>query len=216
MAQQYLVQNCLNTGGAGVTQNLSTSIINLAPQGVITEEEVNLNTTGGPMQQGGYIDFISIPNAARGRISTVLNALAFQSGDNAELSNGSVTIPTLTIQRGTLLGTTVNLVQNASTKVSESLLINQRVDALVQNTTNALIGNKVTFTYPFQAGVPAEIRFTSELFKLGMIFLKDESGVENIPGVNLELDLTQDPPLLTIQNIPFNAAGFCNAMLFVI
>lgn len=216
MAQQYLVDNCLNTGGAGVIQGLTTSIINIAPQGVSTEEEVGINTTAGPMQEGGYIDFLSIPNASRGRISIVQNALVLQSGDDGGLENGTISIPTLFIEQGRLLGSTTNLIGNADANVFVSMITNADIVNLVQNTTNQLDQNKTIFTYPFQAGIPHQIRFTSDLFKLGMVFLKDESGLNNIPGVTMELDLTQDPPLLTITNIPFNEAGFCNAMLFVI
>ena len=216
MAQQYLVQNCLNTGGAGVIQGLSTRIINLAPQGVITEEEVRINKTGGDNPQGGSIDFVSIPNAARGSFVIVGNALVLQSGDDDGLENGTITIPTLFIERGRLLGSTTTLTGNADANVLLSFITNADIVTLVQNTTNQLEQNKTLFNYPFQVGVPAEIRFQSELLTNGMVFLKDESGLNNVVGATMELDLTQNPPILTIQNIPFDGAGNCSAMLLVI
>lgn len=213
---QYLVQNCLNTGGADVIQGLSTNIINVSDGGSTTENQLNLNKTGGPNPEGGNIDFVSIPNAARGSIINVANALVLQSGDDVALSNGSITIPTLFIQTGTLLGSTTKILGNADANVLVSFRINSDNVALVQNTTNQLEQNKTLFTYPFQAGLPAEIRFQSELFKTGMVFLKNINGQGDIVGATMELDLIQDPPILTIQNIPFDGAGNCSAMLLVI
>lgn len=215
MAQQYLVDNCLNTGNVGVIQGLTTSIINLAPQGVSTEEVLYINKTGGDNPQGGNIDFVSIPNAARGSIVIVANALVLQSGDDAGLENGTISIPTLFIEEGRLLGSTTVLVGNADANIFVNILTNADIVTLVQNTTNQLQQNKTIFNYPFQAGVPTEIRFQSELLTNGMVFLKDASGLNDLPGVNLELDLTQNPPILTIQNILPNAA-ICSAMLLVI
>jgi hypothetical protein len=216
MAQQYLVENCLNTGG-GPGQYLSTTIINVSEGGVVTPKDVNLRKTGGPNPEGGSIDFLSVPFASKGKISIVgYNSLVFQSGSDNELLDGTITIPTLFVEQGTFLGSVTELIGNADANVFQTLLINADVVNLVQNTTNQLQQNKLVFTYPFQAGVPSEIRFQSELLTLGMVFLKDATGLNNIPGVTMELDLTQDPPILTIRNIPFDGAGNCSAMLFII
>lgn len=218
MAQQYLAENCLNTGGALVTQGLSTSIINVNdPQGV-SVNQLNIDRTGGVPQDGGYIIFGSIPYISRGKISIDRNNLVIESGDNDTLDNGNVTIPELLIiAPQTFLKTTNTTLQGVGTiaNVDEAFLIDL-VDTqdLTQGNAYELNNSKLVFNYDYDATQPNFIDLYSDLFKLGMIFLKDKNGVDVLVA-DLDLDLESDPPLLKISNIqPID--GVCSAMLCVI
>ena len=154
MAQQYLVENCLNTGGAGVTQGLSTSIINVNNDvgGGVILNQADINRTGGAPQNGGSIDFLSIPNASRGKISIIQNTLVFQSGDDGILSNGTISIPKLTVIDPTFSATLVTpqttLVGNAVASVYNAFVIqSQPPEALGQGESYELFSSKVIFTY---------------------------------------------------------------------
>lgn len=218
MAQQYLVENCLNTGGALVTQGLSTSIINVNdPQGV-SVNQLNINRTGGVPQDGGYIIFTSIPYISRGKISIDRNNLVIESGDNDTLDNGNVTIPELLIiAPQTFLKTPNTTLQGVGTiaNVDEAFLIDL-VDTqdVIQGHAYELNNSKLVFNYDYDATQLNFIDLYSDLFKLGMIFLKDKNGVDVLVA-NLDLNLESDPPLLKISNIQ-PTDGVCSAMLCVI
>lgn len=218
MAQQYLVENCLNTGGALVTQGLSTSIINVNdPQGV-SVKQLNIDRSGGVPQDGGYITFTSIPYISRGKISIDRNNLVIESGDNDTLDNGNVTMPELLIiAPQTFLKTTNTTLQGVGTiaNVDEAFLIDL-VDTqdVIQGNAYELNNSKLVFNYDYDATQPNFIDLYSDLFKLGMIFLKDKNGVDVLVA-DLDLVLESDPPLLKISNIQ-PTDGVCSAMLCVI
>jgi hypothetical protein len=230
MAQQYLVENCLNTGGAGVIQGLTTSLINInndAGGGVISSKLDIIRGIDDVGKETGNIDFLSIPNASRGKIRIVDNTLIFQSGDNEEIGNGKVVIPELTVRNATntntLFSPITKIVGNSTANVYNGFSIRTGPPEFFgQGESYELISNKLIFTYKYEVENPNFIEFTSDLFVLGMVFLKDETGINDLPGVTLELDYPAPPPaparppILRINNIPSNPEGYCNGMLLVI
>jgi len=221
MAQQYLAENCLqsaivNAQGQPLRQRLDSSLINTSQEGIIYNSLNLLNDVTG---RNGKLDFVSIPFVNRGQFRINESNLFLECfGDNPK-----VTFDNLLIDGPLNMVTACNCetLNNKKTDVSVASLIFPEVVQLVQGSTNQLTKNKLVFNYPFQAGVPAEIKFESELLANGMVFVKDTRGINNIPGITLTLDFPPPPPaparppVLTISGLP-NIGGFSSAMLYII
>ena len=131
---------------------------------------------------------------------------------NAPLQVNTLTDPDPITQ--TLVSKNINVAGKC--EVFEVFKIAPETIQVPQNTTNALLKNKIIFSYLYNPVIPNQIQFTSSLFKYGMIFLKEVDGFKDLTAATLTLtNLDQPEPLLTISGIP-NQAGICSAMLFVI
>jgi len=205
----------------------------LAVQGKLLPN--TLNMTGRNIQGERSTDFSTIQldsfiYTGRGIISlekptendTTPNLLIY-AGDNDGVNNGQFVINSPmnvnTLQNPNPL-TTTHITKDLSVlgrcEVIDVFRIDSETIQVPQNTTNALLKNKILFNYLYDAGIPNQVQFTSPLFKNGMIFLKKIDGFNDITEATLTLtNLDQDTPLLTISGIP-NEGGVCSAMLFVI
>lgn len=157
------------------------------------------------------------------------NLLLF-AGNNRVLDDGRIDFGNLNItaERPESLSTTLVSSLNCSNTNQESIVysafqIKEMLINVVQGSTEQITGSKTTFNYEFVPG-PNFIRFQSELLTNGMVFLKDTSGLNNLAGVTMSLDILPTPPppappprapILTINNVP-NSGGFCSAMLIII
>jgi hypothetical protein len=206
----------------------------LAVEGIITSVSNNVMYIG--TTDSGYIDFVEppFPVSSIGRIqittdhTTLTNSLSILSGSNASLNNGRIQFGNLNVTYNDNSSTAVDTLNctNNNQKTSVYDVFGFRSLApiqIVQGSTNQITHNKTLFTYPSVAGVNV-IRFQSELLTKGMVFLKDTSGLNNLAGVTMSLDILPTPPppappprapILTINNIPI-VNGNCSAMLIII
>ena len=149
--------------------------------------------------------------------------LLIYAGDNAGANNGQfvinspMNVNTLTAPDPiTQTIITKDLSVAGICQVLDVFRIDPETIQVPQNTTNALLKNKIIFSYLYNPAIPNQIQFTSSLFKYGMVFLKEVDGFKDLTAATLTLtNLDQPEPLLTITGIP-NQAGICSAMLFVI
>jgi hypothetical protein len=215
---------------------IDTQLLNkgLAVEGIITSLSNNVMNIG--TTDSGYVDFVEppFPVSSIGRIEittdhiTLTNNLSILSGSNASLNNGRIQFGNLNVSGN---GNSVTAVDNLNCTNNNQITSVYNVFGfrslapiqIVQNSTNQITYNKTLFTYPSLGG-PNYIRFQSELLTKGMVFLKDISGLNNLAGVTMSLDILPTPPppappprapILTINNIPI-VGGNCSAMLIII
>jgi len=104
---------------------------------------------------------------------------------------------------------------SGQTDVNQSFRTDAELKALVQGSVNVIDFSKTIFSYLFVPGQPNVIQFRNPLFFNGMIFLKDENGLSDLPATMVLTELDQPLPLLTITGIPVTGEN-CVAMLIVV
>lgn len=101
------------------------------------------------------------------------------------------------------------------TDVFQSFRTEAQLQVFVQGSVNDITFSKTIFSYLFIEGQPNIIQFRNPLFVNGMIFLKDENGLSDLPATMVLTELDQPEPLLTITGIPV-VDGRCPAMIIVV
>lgn len=166
--------------------------------------------------------FITKGLIRRGENTTKPN-LYFCCGSNEELDNGKIVFNDMNIFNNPD-DYSVNVMENTETKSLTaklfSVITNVRNVVVTQNTNNEFEdNNKFKFSYKFQPDVINQISFSLPSLKEGMVFLYDNTGLNNIlvpPISALLTNLDSSEPTLTITGIPPNAENDCTAFLMIL